>query len=93
MSNKGLFGHSRQPAELEQRRSSRVFVLISELSEQAAWPEAVCTVCFGGWRHLQEEEEKIRLSRVKVVQAQTTVSLPSVTPNNLAAEEGTSNEG
>lgn len=91
MSNKGLFGHSRQPAELEQRRSSRVFVLISKLSEQAAWPEAVCAVCFGGWWHLQEEEEKLRLSQVKVARAQTTVSLSSVTPNNLAAEEGTSN--
>lgn len=32
------------------------------------------------------------ISEVKVAQAQTTVSLPSVTLNNLAAEEGTSNE-
>ena len=58
--DEGLFGHAGQPAELEQRGRGRVFVLVGQLSEQAARPEAVPADGCRGRRRLLEEEDTVR---------------------------------
>lgn len=57
-SSKGLFGHARQPAEFEQRRRGCIFILLHQLPEDAAWPEAVVVSCCGGLRGLMDEGKK-----------------------------------
>lgn len=53
-----LFGHSGQPAKLEQRGGGRVFFLVRQLPEQAAGSEAVRAVNLGGRRRLREKKKK-----------------------------------